>query len=262
MPTIVALVKNVPDTWSTMRLDEDFTIDREGMDNVLDEVNEFAVEQALRIRDAHPDRGFRVLAVAMGPTAADGALRKALAMGADDAWHLVDDALAGSDALGTAWALARLIGLVDDVALVVAGNASSDGGAGALPGIVAEYLQFPALTVLDSVEVVDDRVRGTRVDERGSWELNAPLPAVVSVTDRSPSPRFAGFKGLVAAKKHQIRALSLADIGVSPDHVGLAHAATAVTAATPAPARTAGKVVRGPGAAADIVSFLEAEKII
>ena len=109
MPAIVALVKHVPDTWSTKSLEEDHTLDRTSVDNVIDEVNEYSVEQALRIKEANPD--FRVVAVTMGPAGADEALRKALAMGADDAVHVLDDALSGADALSTAWTLNAAINL-------------------------------------------------------------------------------------------------------------------------------------------------------
>ena len=100
MPTIAALVKHVPDTWSEMSLEDDFTLDRESVDNVIDEINEYSVEQALRLRDDNPDKDFRVVALTVGPAAADAALRKALAMGADDAVHVTDESLSGADALG------------------------------------------------------------------------------------------------------------------------------------------------------------------
>ena len=108
MPTIVALVKNVPDTWSTKKLSEDHTLDRDAVDEVLDEVNEYSVEAALRLRESDPDAGWRVVALTVGPAGADEALRRAIAMGADDAVHVLDDALAGSDVLGTAWTLSLI----------------------------------------------------------------------------------------------------------------------------------------------------------
>lgn len=97
MSTIVVLVKNVPDTWSKRTLEADFTLDREGVDRVLDEINEFALEQALRLRESNPDAGYRVVALSAGPAGGEEALRKALSMGADEAIQLSDDALAGSD---------------------------------------------------------------------------------------------------------------------------------------------------------------------
>lgn len=262
VPAIVVLVKSVPDTWSTKALEPDYTIDRVNADTVIDEINEYAVEQALLLRDAHPEAGYRVIALSVGPDSADAALRKAIAMGADDAVHVVDEALAGSDVLGTTWALTNAINTVADVALVVAGDASSDGATGALPGILAEYRQVPALTYLREVRLEEGAVVGVREDHRGTWELRAPLPAVISVTDKADKPRFANFKGIMAAKKHQITTLDLAGIGVAPEQVGLAHAATAVTGAAQRPPREAGRVVRGERAAAEVAQFLSDENLI
>lgn len=264
MPAIVVLVKNVPDTWSTRTLNPDFTLNREGVDEVIDEINEFAVEQALRLRDDNPDAGYRVVALSAGPASAEEALRKALAMGADSAILLNDDALAGSDLLGTAWALTNALNTIPDVAIVVAGSASSDGAMGALPGILAEYRQQPALTNLKQVALEGGVLKAVRETNDGDYEVEAPLPAVISVTDKSEKPRFPNFKGLMAAKKAEIARLDLAAIGVAPEQVGLANAVTVVTAAAPRPARTAGEVIRGNAAdvAAKIADFLAAEKLI
>lgn len=262
MSTIVVLVKNVPDTWSKRTLEADFTLDRQGVDSVLDEINEFAVEQALRIREAHPDAGYRVVALSAGPAGGDEALRKALSMGVDEAVQLSDEALAGSDLLGTAWALNNAINTIGDVVLVVAGSASSDGSMGALPGVLAEYRQVPALTNLSRVNVEGGQITAERHDNLGVHELVAPLPAIISVTDKADKPRFPNFKGIMAAKKAEIRGLSLAEIGVAAGQVGLAHAATAVTAAADRPERSQGDVIGASGAAAKIADYLVAENLI
>ena len=268
MPAIVVLVKHVPDTWSRQALEADHTLDRVNVDSVIDEINEFAMEQALQLRDDNPDAGYRVIALTMGPAGADEALRKALAMGADDAVHLVDDALAGSDLLGTTWALTNAInsiGASTGIALIVAGNASSDGAMGALPGILAEYRQIPALTGVRSVALDGQTITAVRETADGRRELSAQLPAIISVTDKAPKPRFPNFKGLMAAKKHQITVLDLASIGVDPAQVGLAYSATAVTAAEQRPGRTAGDVVGGTdsaAAAAKMAEYLSAENFL
>lgn len=259
MPAIVVLVKNVPDTWSTKTLNPDFTLHREGVDEIIDEINEYAVEQALRIKEANP--GFEIVALSAGPSRAQEALRKALAMGADRAILLSDDALAGSDVLGTAWALTNAINTVADVQLIVTGNASSDGAMGALPGILAEYRQIPSLTNLTSVAVSDGVVSGTKEAPEGTYQLQAQLPALISVTEKTDKPRFPNFKGIMAAKKAEITILDLAAIGVAPENVGLAHAATAVTAAAERPARDGGEIVYTDGAER-IYQFLTDEKLI
>lgn len=244
MPTIVALIKNVPDTWSTRTLNTDFTLDRDNVDNVIDEINEFAMEQALRLREANPDAGLRVVALNAGPAGSDEALRKALAMGADEAIQLRDDALAGSDVIGTAWALHNAINTIDDVQLIVAGNASSDGAMGALPAILAEYRQVPALTEVSSVTLAGIEITATRETNLGIYELHSQLPAVISVGDKAEKPRFPNFKGLRAAKNAEIATLDLAAVGVAPGQVGLANASTVVRAAENRPTRTAGEVYR------------------
>lgn len=267
MPTIAVLVKNVPDTWSTKDLKDDYTLDRENVDAVIDEINEYAMEQALRIREAHPDAGYSVTAITIGPKGAEEALRKAIAMGADSALHVLDDALAGSDVLATAWTMTNAINSLEDVQLVIAGNASSDAGTGALPGIIAEYLQLPALTHLTSMQVdpAAASISGTRVSNEGSYELRAVLPALVTVTDQADRPRFPNFKGIMAAKKTEIPAISIADLGVAAEQVGQAHAATVVTNAARRPERQAGEVIRDNDSAATakaIVDFLEERKLL
>lgn len=264
MPTIVALVKHVPDTWSKKALEPDHTLDRVSVDNVIDEINEFSVEQALRLRDDNPEAGFQVVALTMGPAQADEALRKALAMGADDAVHVIDDSLSGADALATAWTLNAALNKIaaerGDVTIVTMGNQASDSQTGLLAGLLSEYRQVPALTNLNAVSVDGARVKGTREDARGHFELEAALPAIVTVTDKSGKPRFPNFKGLMAAKKHEITVWSYADLGVQA--VG---SATVVASAEVLPPRTAGEVISGVSpeeAATRIADFLAARGLI
>ena len=142
---IVVLIKQVPDTYSERKLQaRTASLDRDATDAVLDEINERAVEAALQLKEAND--GSEVTVLTMGPDRATDAIRKALSMGADKAVHLSDEALAGTDAVGTAKVLAKAIGTVDGVDLVVAGNEASDGRGGAMAAMVADLLGFPALT--------------------------------------------------------------------------------------------------------------------
>ena len=238
MPTIAALVKHVPDTWSEMSLEDDFTLDRESVDNVIDEINEYSVEQALRLRDDNPDKDFRVVALTVGPAAADAALRKALAMGADDAVHVTDESLSGADALSTAWVLNHALNALDDVQIVTMGERSADGQTGLVAGFLSEYRQVPALTCVSSVALAGDELTAVRDDARGRWELTAPLPAIVSVGEEADKPRFPTFKKLMAAKKHDVTVYDVAQLGIDP-----IAPTTQVTDATKRPPREAGETI-------------------
>ena len=157
-----------------------------------------------------------------GPERAAEAIRKALSMGADKAVHLKDDGLHGSDVIQTGWALARALGTIEGTELVIAGNEATDGSGGAVPAIIAEYLGLPQLTHLRKLSVEGGKVTGERETDDGLFTLEATLPAVVSVTEKINEPRFPSFKGIMAAKKKEVTVLTLADIGVEGDEVGLA----------------------------------------
>jgi electron transfer flavoprotein beta subunit len=247
MTNIVVLIKQVPDTWSERKLsDSDFTLDRDAADAVLDEINERAVEEALLLREKEGAEG-TVTVLTAGPERATEAIRKALSMGADKAVHILDDGMKGSDVLQTAWALARALGQIEGTELVIAGNESTDGVAGAVPAIIAEYLGLPQLTHLRKLTVADGKVTGERETDDGVFTLEASLPAVVSVNEKINEPRFPSFKGIMAAKKKEVSVLTLAEIGVEGDEVGVANAGSKVTASTPKPPKTAGEKVTDEG---------------
>ena len=214
---IVVCVKQVPDATADRTFTEDGRTDRESVDSLLSELDEYAVEQALRIAESGVDAEITYLTV--GPDDAKGALRKALAMGGDAAVHVSDDAIAGSDAFGTSLVLARAIedGGFD---LVLCGMASTDGTLGVVPALLAERLGVPAVTHLDEVSVGEGTVTGRREGEGEGIYVQAALPAVVSVTDRSGDARYPSFKGIMAAKKKPLQTLSLADLGIEEEHVG------------------------------------------
>lgn len=258
---IVVLVKQVPDTWSERKLAEaDHTLDRESADAVLDEINERAVEEALLIKEA---QGGEVTAVCMGPDRATDAIRKALSMGADKAIHLSDEALHGSDAVQTAKALAKVIGTVESVDLVIAGNEATDGRVGAVPAMLAELLGQPQLTYARKVSTDGSTVSIERETDAGVVSLEANLPAVVSVTEKINEPRYPSFKGIMAAKKKPVAALTLADAGIDPSEVGLANAGSQVTESAPKPPKEAGQRVNDEGdGGTKIVEFLAAEKLV
>ena len=177
----------------------------------------------------------------MGPDRAADAIRKALSMGADQAVHLSDEALAGSFAVQTAKALAKVIGTVGGVDLVLAGNEASDGRAAAVPAMVADVLDWPALTYAREITVDRSSVTVKRETNDGVTILTAELPAVISVGEKINEPQYPSFKGIRAAKKKPVAMLLIRDAGIGAAEVGLANALTSVTSARPsrprAPAR-------------------------
>ena len=261
MTNIVVLIKQVPDTWSERKLsDDDYTLDREAADAVLDEINERAVEEALKIKEAD---GGEVTILTAGPDRATDAIRKALSMGADKAIHIKDDQLHGSDAVQTAYVLARALGTVEGVELVIAGNEATDGRVGAIPAMIAEYLELPHLTHLRKLTLEGETLKGERETDEGIFHVEAQLPAIVSVNEKINEPRFPSFKGIMAAKKKEVTVLTLAEIGVEADEVGVAHAGSKVLSSTPKPPKTAGEKVTDEGdGGTKVAEYLVAQKLI
>ncbi|MGH3904459.1 MAG: electron transfer flavoprotein subunit beta/FixA family protein [Pseudonocardiaceae bacterium] len=258
---IVVLIKQVPDTWSERKLaDADHTLDRGSADAVIDEINERAVEEALKIKEAGDGA---VTVVTMGPDRATDAIRKALSMGADKAVHLSDEGLHGSCAVQTARTLATVIGTLGDVDLVIAGNEATDGTVGAVPAMVAEVLGLPELTHARKVTVEGGTVTVERETDDAITVLQAALPAVVSVNEKINEPRYPSFKGIMAAKKKPVSTLSLGDAGIEPSEVGLAAATSTVTESSPRPPREAGQVITDEGdGGAKLAQYLIGQKLI
>ncbi|MFI1972372.1 electron transfer flavoprotein subunit beta [Streptomyces cinnamoneus] len=257
---IVVCVKYVPDATGDRHFAEDLTVDRDDVDGLLSELDEYAVEQALQIAEDADDAEITVLTV--GPEDAKDALRKALSMGADKAVHVEDDDLHGTDALGTSLVLAKALEHVG-YDLVVSGMASTDGGMGVVPAMLAERLGVPQVTLLSEVKVEDGKVTGRRDGDAASEQLEAALPAVVSVTDQSGEARYPSFKGIMAAKKKPVQSLDLSDLGIEADEVGLEGSWTKVDEAAERPARTAGTVVKDEGEGGkQLAEFLAGQKFI
>lgn len=257
---IIVTVKHVPDATGDRGFTEDTTTDRESVDGLLSELDEYAVEQALRISEAHGDAEVTVLTV--GPDDARDALRKALSMGADQAVHVNDDDIHGTDAIGTSLILAKAIEH-RGFDLVVSGMASTDGGMGVVPALLAERLGVPQMTLLSEVVVDGTAVRGRRESDAASEQLETRLPAVISVTDQSGEARYPSFKGIMAAKKKQVAEIGLDDLDIGPEQIGLAGSCTAVDEITARPARVAGTIVKDDGdGGRQLAEFLASQKFI
>ena len=257
---IVVCVKHVPDAAADRTFTEGGGTDRESVDSLLSELDEYAVEQALRIAESGVDTEISYLTV--GPDDARDALRKALAMGGDSAIHVSDEAIEGSDAFGTSLVLARAIER-HGFDLVLCGMASTDGTMGVVPALLAERLGVPAVTHLDDLAVEDAAVTGRREGDGATVRIRGALPAVVSVTDRSGDARYPSFKGIMAAKKKPLETLDLADLGIEATEVGTAGARSAVDTATRRPPRSQGEIVPDDGTGGTVLAaFLTTKKFI
>lgn len=257
---IVVCVKQVPDTAVERTLKPgDGTLDRASLDGLINELDEYAIEEGLKIAEAH---GGEVTILSMGPAKASESIRKALSMGADKAVHVTDDGLAGSDALATSAALAAALTSVG-FDLVILGSESTDARTGVVPAMVAERLGVPQLTLASKVDIDGSSVTIRRVTDDGYAVVSASLPAVVSVVEKINEPRYPSFKGIMAAKSKPIDVKSLSDIGLDAGEVGLANSWTQVASFENAPPREAGQVVKDEGdGGAKVADFLASKKLI
>lgn len=250
---VVVCVKHVPD--GRVRTDPATgTVDRTGSGDP-NRMDLFAVEEALR----HKGDGDEVVAASMGPAPAAESLRTALAMGADRAILVTDPALVGSDLLGTSAVLAAVV-TREQADLVLFGQQTSDGGGALLWGAVAERLGRPAVSQATALEVGGGIARVTRQTEHGDEVVEAPLPALVAVTDAINEPRYTSLRGMIAAKRKPIEQLAVADLGLDPAAVGLAGARTAVRSAGAPPQRQGGARVEDPAVAAEAIVDLLVER--
>jgi electron transfer flavoprotein beta subunit len=221
----------------------DNTVDRASVDGVVNYLDEFAIEEALKIAEA---QGGEVTILSMGPAKAMDSIRKALQMGADKGVLVTDDALAGSDAVASSLALAEALRHVG-FDLAIFGSESTDARTGVVPAMVAERLGVPQLTLAGKVDIAGSEVTIRRVTDDGVAVVTGSLPAVVSVNEKINEPRYPTFKGIMAAKKKPVQNLTLADLGLDAGSVGLANAASWVEDFTARPPRSAGVIVKDEG---------------
>jgi electron transfer flavoprotein beta subunit len=264
-------VKYVPDATADRQFESDNTVDRVGVDGLLSELDEYAVEQALQIKEkrAAGDAAEEVVVTALcvGPEKATDAVRKALQMGADRGVLVSDEAIAGSDYVATSLVLAKAIekiGAESAVDLVVCGMASTDASGSVVPAMLAERLGLPQVTFASVVETQGDQVRIKRDSDTATEVIGGTMPLVLSVTDQTGEARYPSFKGIMAAKKKPMETYSLGDLGVEADQVGLSVAWSEVLETQARPPRTAGEIVTdedGSGATA-LTEFLVSKKFV
>jgi electron transfer flavoprotein beta subunit len=261
---IVVCVKYVPDAQAERTFNaSDNTTDRENVDGLLSELDEYAVEEALKLVEAGDGE---VTVVTVGPDRAADAIKKALQMGAHKGVHVNDDAIHGSDAAATSLVLAEAIkkATADAPAdLVITGMASTDGTMGVVPTMLAERLGLPAVTYASELTVEGGKATARRDGDAASQTITASLPALISVTDQINEPRYPSFKGIMAAKKKPVETWSLADLGVDAGQVGLDAAWTKVDSFAARPPRSQGEIVTDEGdGGTKLAAFLTSRKFI
>jgi electron transfer flavoprotein beta subunit len=257
---IVVLVKQVPDSGAERNLrSDDNTVDRGSASNVINEMDEYAIEEALQIQERD---GGEVIVLTAGPAGAAESIRKALSMGPNAAVHVVDDALHGSCAVATSKVLAAALSQLSPD-LVLCGAESTDGRVQVMPHMIAERLGIAALTGARKLTVDGATLTIERQTEEGYEVITAATPAVVSVWDTINEPRYPSFKGIMAAKKKPVDTKSLADLGVDASEVGFDGATSEVVEHSKRPPRQAGnKVVDSGDGGAKLVEFLASEKFV
>ena len=256
---IAVCVKEVPDAAAPRRIDPaTLRLDRSG-EGALNPWDLSAVEEALRLVEAE---GGEVVCVSMGPARAAGSLRKALAMGADRAVLVSDEALVGTDLIGTSLALAAALER-ESADLVLFGQQGADSDGAVLWAAVADRLRLPLVSQAASLEAAGGRVRVKRQTEYGYDIIEAPMPCVVAVSDAINEPRYPSLKGIMGAKKKPQDVFAVADLGLDPEAVGEAGSGTVVYALAPPPPRGESLLIEDDGSAAEkIVDYLVENKLI
>jgi electron transfer flavoprotein beta subunit len=257
---IVVLVKQVPDTWAERKLnDGDKTLDRASVDVVMNEIDEYAVEEALRIKEA---QGGEVTILTMGPERAVETIRKALSMGADKAVHLTDEALKGSDAVQTSYALSEVLKTLE-YDLVIVGSEATDSRMAIMGALLSERLGQPQLTGARKVTAEGGTVKIERQTDDGYAVVEAATPAIISVVEKINEPRYPSFKGIMAAKSKPLSTLSVGDAGLDAALVGLATAPSQVVEFSTKPPRQAGQIVKDEGdGGSKVAEFLASQKFV
>jgi electron transfer flavoprotein beta subunit len=256
---IAVCVKQVPDATSVRRIDPATNrLDRSG-EGALNATDLNAVEEALRIKEA---QGGEVVVVTFGPAKALDSLRKALAMGADRAILVSDEAAAGSDLVATSYALAKALER-EQADLVLFGQQSSDSDGAVLWAAVAERLRSPLVSQVATLEVEAGSVTGKRQTEFGYDVIATSLPAIVAVSDAINEPRYPSLKGIMGAKSKPTETVSLAELGVEVERAGAIGSRTTVLALAPPPSKGDQVKIEDDGSAAEqLVEWLAARKLL
>jgi electron transfer flavoprotein beta subunit len=257
---IAVCVKEVPEAGAARRIDpQTMRLDRSG-EAALNAFDVNAVEEALRVKESQGEA--EVVVVSIGPARAIDSLRKALAMGADRAMLVADDAAAGSDLVATSLALAKALER-EQADLILFGQQSSDSDGAVLWAAVADRLRLPLISQAAELAITDGKATVKRQTEFGYDRIEAPLPAVVAVSDAINEPRYPSLKGIMGAKAKPQDTLDLVDIGLSANDAGEAGSKTEVLALGDPPARGESRKLEDDGTGAQqILDFLVEKKLV
>ncbi len=241
---IIVCIKQVPGTTKVKINPETGTLIRAGVEAVVNPFDEYAIEEALRIRERQG--GGTVSVITMGPPQAETALRSAIAMGADQAYLVSDKAFAGSDTWATSYTLSRAIKKIGQYDLVICGKQAIDGDTAQVGPGIAEMLDIPFVAWVRKIEAIaDDTMRVERMMEDGYDVIEMPLPGLITVVKEINEPRMASLKGKMRAKKADIAALSAADLEVRGDFLGLTGSPTQVLRSFVPERKTGGETLKG-----------------
>jgi electron transfer flavoprotein beta subunit len=257
---IAVCVKEVPEASASTRIDPGtLRLDRSGT-AALNPFDAHALEEALRVKERTGDG--EVVAVMMAPARAADSLRKALAIGADRAVHVTDEALEGSDLVATARALAKAVER-EEPDLVLLGQQGGDSDGAVLCSALADLLRLPVVSQAASLELEDDKATVKRQTEYGYDVISAPLPAVVAVSDAINEPRYPSLKGIMGAKKKPFETLGAGDLGLDSGEIGAAGSRTEVLALADPPSRGDSVRIEDDGSAAEkLVEYLTERKLL
>ncbi len=260
---IVVCLKQVPNTTDVKIDPETGTLQREGVEAIINPFDTYAVEEALRMKERIP--GSTIYALSMGPPQAEKALRETLELGIDQTILLCDRAFAGADTLATSYALASALKKIGDVKLIICGKQATDGDTAQVGPGIAEHLDIPHVAYVKKIEQIDDTsITVERMMEDGYDVITSPLPVLVTVVKEINEPRLPSLRLKIAAKKKQVTMWNAEAVSADPQRLGLNGSPTVVSKVFSPPPRSGGEKIEGepPEAAKKLVEKLKNLKVI
>jgi len=223
---IIVCIKQVPGTTEVKMNPETNTLVREGIKNVINPFDTYALEEGIRLKERF---GGKVTVVSMGPPQAEEALKEAISLGADEAILLSDRAFAGADTWATAFTLGAAVKKIGQFDIIVCGRQTLDGDTGQVGPELCEMLGIPFVGYVSKIEEIGNgKMKVQRLIEEGHEIIESPVPAVISVTKEINVPRLPSLRGIMKAKNATVTVWKLADLGVDAGSVGLAGSSTKV----------------------------------